>query len=83
MPLVRDADIRAALAPAFMVVSVTKDVARDKSATRNRLLNESLDPVQALEMFFDTKDDFQKRKSELMDYARPLIDELLAEEQAI
>jgi DNA repair protein SbcD/Mre11 len=81
LPLVRESEIREALSPAFLVVSVTKDVQRDNQAVRNRLLNESLDPIQALEMFFDTKDDSRKRKSELMEYARPLIDELLAEEQ--
>jgi len=32
-------------------------------------------------MYFDSSDDFRKRKKRLMDYARPLIDELLAEEQ--
>lgn len=81
LPLVREAEIKEALSPAFMLVSITKDVRRDDCAVRNRLLNEALDPVQALEMFFDTKDALRKRKSDLMDYARPLIDELLAEEQ--
>ena len=60
---------------------MTRDVTRDTQAIRNRLLNESLDPVKALEMYLDTKEDFKKRKGDLMDYARPLIDELLAEEQ--
>jgi len=81
LPLVRDSEIKEALSPAFMVVSITKDLVRDSRAVRNRMLNESLDPAQALEMYFDTRDDSQDRKSELMDYARPLIDELLAEEQ--
>ncbi len=81
LPLVREPEIREALSPAFMVVSVTRDVTRDTQAIRNRLLTESLDPIKALEMFFDTKEDFRKRKDDLMTYARPLIDELLAEEQ--
>ena len=79
--LVREAEIREALSSAFMVVSITKDVARDTSASRSRLLTESLDPVRALEMYFDSSDDLRKRRTRLMDYARPLIDELLAEEQ--
>ena len=83
LPLVREAEIREALSPAFMVVSITKDIKCDDQAMRNRLLNESLDPVQALEMYFDTKDDFRKRKAELMEYAGPLINELLAEEQVM
>ncbi|HUV04895.1 MAG TPA: exonuclease SbcCD subunit D [Armatimonadota bacterium] len=81
LSLVREAEIREALSPAFLVVSITKDVIRDTQAVRSRLLNEALDPVQALEMYFDTRDDYRKRKSELMDYARPLIEDLLAEEQ--
>lgn len=81
VPMVREAEIREALSESFMVVSITKDVRQDDRATRNRLLNESLDPVQALEMYFDTKDDFSRRKTELMKYARPLIAELLEEEQ--
>ena len=81
LSLVREAEIREALSPSFLVVSITKDVIRDTRAVRSRLLNEALDPVQALEMYFDTRDDYRKRKSELMDYARPLIEELLAEEQ--
>jgi DNA repair protein SbcD/Mre11 len=81
LALVRDPEIREALSPAFVIVSVTRDVTRDTQAIRNRLLTESLDPTKALEMYFDTKDDFRKRKDDLMTYARPLIDELLAEEQ--
>ncbi|HEY3297244.1 MAG TPA: exonuclease SbcCD subunit D [Armatimonadota bacterium] len=81
LPLVREFELREALSSAFMVVSVTRDVVRDDRTARNKLLNESLDPVQALEMYFDTRDDLQKRKPELMEYARPLIDELLAEER--
>ncbi len=81
LPLVRESEIKDALSSSFMVVSITKDVARDSARTRSLLLNESLDPVQALELFFDAKDDYRTRRKELMEYARPLIDELLAEEQ--
>jgi len=79
--LVREAEIREALSDAFMIVSVSAEMPRDDGRTRNRLLNESLDPVQALDMFFESREAYSKRKTELMDYARPLIDELLAEEQ--
>ncbi|MHB1001627.1 MAG: metallophosphoesterase family protein [Armatimonadota bacterium] len=81
LPLLREQEIKDALSDAFMIVSVNRDVSRDTTAMRNKLLNEALDPVQALEMYFDTKDKYQKRRDELMEYARPLIDELLAEEQ--
>lgn len=78
---VRESEIRDALRPAFMLVSLTRDVRRNSQAARNRLLNEALDPIQALELYFDTREDSAKRKSELMSYARPLIEELLKEEQ--
>lgn len=81
LPLIRENDIRDALNAAFLVVSLTRDVRRQDRAVRNRLLTESLDPVRALEMYFDARDEKKKRRSELMDYARPLIEELLAEEQ--
>ena len=81
LALVREAEIREALAPAFLVVSITKDVVRDSQAQRNKLLTESMDPIKALDMYFDTRDDTRKRKSQLMDYARPIIEELIAEEQ--
>jgi exonuclease SbcD len=80
VPLVREDKVREALTPAHLVVSVTRDVVRSTESVRNRLLTESLDPLQALEMYFDTRDDFRKRKPELLKYARPLIEELLAEE---
>ena len=84
LSLVREAEIREALSPSFLVVSITKDVIRDTRAVRSRLLNEALDPMQALELYFDAKGSAaadRKRKSELLDYARPLIEELLAEER--
>jgi exonuclease SbcD len=79
--LVRDSDIKEALSAAFMVVAIVRDVTRDDSAVRNKLLNESLDPTRALEMYFDTKESYRKRKPELMEYAKPLIEEMLAEER--
>lgn len=81
LELIREAEIKEALSSAFMIVSVTRDVVDDQKVTRNKLLNEGLDPVQALDMYFETKDDFRERKSELMEYANPLIQELLAEER--
>lgn len=83
LPLIQEQEIRDALSEAFIIVSITREVTQDKSAMRNKLLNESLDPVQALEMYFETKDDLHKRRDELMNYARPLIDELMAEEQVV
>jgi exonuclease SbcD len=80
LPLVREQEVREALSDAFMIVSVNRDVARNSRMVRNRLLNESINPVQAVEMYFDTKEEYAKRKDELLTYARPLIDELFREE---
>lgn len=80
LPLVREQEVREALSDAFMIVSVNRDVARNSRMVRNRLLNESISPVQAVEMYFETKEEYAKRKDELLTYARPLIDELFREE---
>lgn len=83
LDLVREAEIKEALSGAFIVVSVTRDLLDDRQALRNRLLNESLDPARALGMYLDTKDPpvADERKAELLEYATPLIQELLAEER--
>ena len=81
MEQVREAEIREALDGAFMVVSFTREAVDDQKLTRNKLLNEGLDPVRALDMYFDTREDFRERKSELMEYANPLIQELIADER--
>jgi exonuclease SbcD len=81
LDLIRESEIKEALSKAFLVVSLTRDVSDDRQLTRNKLLNEGLDPAQALEMYLDTKDDFRERKSELIECAKPLIQELLAEER--
>lgn len=80
LPLVRESEIRRALSPAFLVVAIIKNIIHKRETVRNRLLNESLDPLRALDMYFETVENFRKRKSELMDYARPLVEELIAEE---
>lgn len=83
VPLVDEKEIREALSGAFMVVSINKLLSKESRATRNRLLNEMLSPVQALEMFFDTKEELKGRKAELLKYARPLIEEVTAEEMQL
>ncbi len=81
LDLIRESEIKEALSKAFLVVSLTRDVQDDRQLTRNKLLNEGLDPSQALEMYLDTREGLGERKSELLDYAKPLIQELLAEER--
>ncbi len=79
VPLVREKEVREALAPAFLIVAVRADVRRDQVA-RSRLLTETLEPLAALGHFLDTTEKGRKRKPELMPYAELLMDELRREE---
>jgi len=83
LPYLRDADVRSALEAAFMIVAIHKDIVRDTDAVRSKLLTESLDPLQALGTYFDTRDTLKDRKDELLSYAEPLLRELEAEESVL
>ncbi|MHB0911991.1 MAG: metallophosphoesterase family protein [Armatimonadota bacterium] len=63
--------VRAALAPAHMVVAVVREVKRETRA-RNRLVTESLDAFSALEMYIETRN----LDKSLLEYARPLVVDL-------
>ena len=76
--LVREREIREALSPAFMVVSINRKVERD-AATRSRMLTESRSPREALELYIDTKESLRPRKELLLAFADPLINELQEE----
>ena len=77
---VRDTDIRAALAAAFLTVSMHKEIVRDTDAVRSKLLTEALSPLEALAVYCDTRDTLRPRKDELVARAEPLLRELEAEE---
>lgn len=79
-PALREGDIRAALAPAFMVVALHKDIARDTDAVRSKVLTEALDPLQALATYCDTRETLRARRDELVEAARPLVLALEQEE---
>ncbi|MBV9848879.1 MAG: exonuclease SbcCD subunit D [Armatimonadetes bacterium] len=79
-PALRLADVRAALSAAFLIVALHKDTVRDTDAVRSRVLTESLDPLQALATYCDTRDTLRPRKAELLAHAEPLLRELEAEE---
>jgi exonuclease SbcD len=74
--LVREREIREALAPAFMVVAIHRKVQRD-AAARSRMLTESKSPREALALFIDTKESLKPRKEQLLAYAEPLFQQLL------
>lgn len=71
-PLLREPEIRAALSDAFLVVSIHKDVVRDDTRDRSRVLRESLDPIAALGSYIDTRETLRPRKEELLALARAL-----------
>ena len=83
LPYLRDPDIRSALEAAFMIVAIHKDIVRDTDAVRSKLLTESLDPLQALGTYFDTRETLKDRKDELLGYAEPLLRELESEESVL
>jgi DNA repair protein SbcD/Mre11 len=77
--LVRDREIRDALAAAFLVVSINRKVERDIT-TRNRMLTETRTPREALALYIDTKDNFRAHKEQMLAFAEPLFKELSEEE---
>lgn len=79
MPLVREKEIREALAPAFLIVAVRREVARDHRK-RTEALTESLDPRSALLHYLEQSERGRKRKDELMAYADLLLEDLRREE---
>lgn len=82
IPLLREKEIRAALNDAFLIVAVHKDIVRDTAAAiRTRILADTLEPIQALSAYFETRETLKGRKDELLNYARPLWEELEQEER--
>ena len=75
---VREREIREALAPAFMVVSINRKIRRD-AAIRSRMLTESRSPREALELFIETQETLKPRKEPLMAAADALLRELQEE----
>ena len=79
-PHLRDTEVRGALASAFMVVAVHKDIVRDTDAVRSKSLTEALDPLQALAHYCVGRDSLKDRADELVAAATPLVRELEQEE---
>jgi exonuclease SbcD len=82
LPLIREKEIREALAPAFMVIAIRRDVHRD-SASRSPCVTEALEPLSALGYYMDSSDKGKARKGALMPYAERLYEELLKEETVL
>ncbi len=78
--LVREREIKDALAPAFMTVSIQRRIQRD-SATRSLDFTEGKTPRENLELYIEKTPNYQVRKERLLEMAEPLFAEL-AEESA-
>lgn len=76
VPLVREKEIRAALADAFMVLAINRHIIRGDMEDRSGALAESLDPIKALEIYIDGRDALKGRKETLVEYARALLQEV-------
>ena len=77
--MIREKEIREALAPAFLTVSIQRKVQRD-AAARSRMLTESKSPREALELYLETKTEWATHREKLLYYADPLLQELAAED---
>lgn len=81
--LVRTEDLRKALAPAHVVVSLSRELPAAEALVRSQGLTESLTPEVALERYFDTQPRLAPRKDALLAAARTLIDELARTEELV
>ena len=78
--LVRTDEIRRALAPAHLLVALSREMPQSEARIRADMLQESLTLENILEKYVDLQPRLAPRKEELMLAARPLIDVLEAEE---
>ncbi len=79
-PLVRTDEIRRALAPAHLLVALSREMPPGEARVRAEMLQDSLTPEKALEMYVDLQPRLSARKEELLLAARPLLDTLQSEE---
>jgi exonuclease SbcD len=80
--LVREDELRRALAPAHLVAALTRDLGQTETAVRSKGLTESLAPEQALALYLDGQTKLPLPQDDLLDAARALIEELAQEENA-
>lgn len=80
VPLIRDDELRRALAPASCIVAVLRETPNATALTRTHALGDAVSPEQALGTFLDLQPRLAPRKDELLAAARPLFDELAQED---
>jgi exonuclease SbcD len=74
--LVRTDDLRKALAPAHLVVALSRELPPAEALVRSQVLTEAVTPEKALATYLDLQPRLAPRKDELIEYARPLFDAL-------
>ncbi len=76
--LVRERELKEALAPAFMIVSIQRRVQRE-GTLRSREFTEGKSPRENLSLFIDKNATWQPHKQKLLEMAEPLFSELAEE----
>jgi exonuclease SbcD len=80
--LVRLEEIRKALAPAHIVVALTREMPASEALIRSKVLTEALTPERALATYVDMQPRLVAQKEDLLRAARPLFD-LLEQEESL
>ena len=74
-PLLRDGDIQRALEPAHYVASINREVSRERRQRVPAGTEEGITPLEALELYFKSRQVDPVRQEKLMQYAQTLIAE--------
>ena len=80
-PAFREADVRAALAPAFFVAGIERRVERERRTRLPWEDAERIEPLDALRRYFQSKGTADDRERTLLRYAEDLLHEELAEQE--
>jgi DNA repair protein SbcD/Mre11 len=77
-PQVRETEVRAALREAQYIAGIARERVLREARERNTRLTTQLTPLEALQEYLSTRPDLKGRQTELLEYARPLVDSVTA-----
>ena len=81
-PLLRDAEIQRSLDSAHYIASINREVPRERRSRVPTGTSEGMTPMEALDLYFDSRKLETERRQKLMQYARDLMaDEQMAEDR--
>ena len=81
-PLLRDAEIQRSLDSAHYIASINREVPRERRSRVPADTSEGMTPMEALDLYFDSRKLETQRRQKLMQYARDLMaDEQMAEDR--